>query len=98
MVDASGFINELDPDGWSKVKDFIIDVTRRFDISQTAVRVGLTIFSEFATNAPGDRVPQGSEGFFYLNRHTNARELEDAIQRLYYFGSFTNTQEGLNVA
>ena len=99
MVDASGSINEIDPDGWTKVKAFIIDVTRRFTISQAETRVGLTIFSQDATDRPGfPGVQPNTVGFFYLTDYGNAAELEDAINRLMYFGSFTNTQAGLRVA
>ena len=62
-------------------------------------RVGVTVYSEFATRQQDDpRVGDDAVGFFDLNTFQDSASLEDAIQRLYYFNSLTNTQDGLNVA
>lgn len=99
MVDASGSINEMDPQGWSRVKTFIKDVVRRFTIGPTQTRVGLTIYSENAVRARGGGgVPAGSIGFFLLDTYSDVDAIVRAIDSLYYFGSYTNTQDGLNVA
>ena len=99
VVDASGSIEEKDPQGWSRVKTFIRDVTRRFTIGPSQTRVGLTIYSEKAVRQLRDSdVPDPSVGFFFLDTYSDIASLEAAIDRLYYFGSFTNTPDGLNTA
>lgn len=99
VVDASGSIQEADPQGWTRVKSFIKDVVRRFAIGPSQTRVGLTIYSEKAVRQRQDPdVPAGSVGFFLLDTYSDLPSLEAAIDALFYFGSFTNTQEGLQVA
>ena len=99
VVDSSALIKETDPYGWIKLKWFIIDITREFTISQMDVRVGLTTFSDYASerpNSPGDSTSDVE--FFYLNTYNDSSSLENAIHRLHYFGSSTNMGDGVRVA
>ena len=99
VVDASASVVENDYLGWRRVKHFIIGLTQGFTISLTDTRVGLTIFSNDATNRPGyPGVPSDAVGFFYLTNFTNSADLTSAIQRLHFFGGYTNTPAGLTVA
>ena len=99
VVDSSGSIREQDSAGWERVKTFIIQVTREFNIGPSGTRIGLTVYSEFATRQRDDpRIGDDAVGFFDLNTFQDSQSLEEAINRLYYFNSLTNTQDGLNVA
>jgi hypothetical protein len=99
VVDSSGSIQDMDPNGWQRVKTFIIQVIRNFKIGPSNTRVGLTVYSEFATRSLDDpRVGDDAIGFFDLTTFQDSASLENAINRLYYYNSLTNTQDGINVA
>ena len=96
MVDASGSITERDPEGWTRVKEFITEVVQSFDVGVDRVRVAITVFSNEAESYTARGGP--TLKVWGLLDYTVLGDLVDRIGRLEYVGGFTNTQDALRVA
>lgn len=86
MVDTSGSIQNRNPSNWGLVKEFITNVTRRYNVGEDGARVGIVEFSKEANVA------------FYLDEYYTQSDLEVAIGNLNYQGKSTNIAEGFETA
>lgn len=94
IVDASGSIIETDPDGWNRVRNFLVQVVNSLSVGRDQVRVGLTTYSNSAM-----RISRNEDASAWnLLRYTDRDSLIRAINNIPYIGGTTNTQDGLNVA
>ncbi|XP_050390695.1 uncharacterized protein LOC126809880 [Patella vulgata] len=83
IIDGSGSIGATN---FNIIRQFMIEVTNRLDISPRETQVAAVQFSSSARKE------------FYLNDHSTEGSLNQAINGIAYIGSGTNTATGLNLA
>ena len=88
VLDSSGSIRDGNPkdgsyDNWQLLLNFVVNVISELRISEDDTRVGIVKFSDIG------------EKIFYLNTYYNKEDMIDAVRRISYVGSNTNTVGGL---
>jgi len=83
VVDSSGSINYKDPRNWDITKEFLVNVTRLFNIGPDYVQVAVVLFSTDALVQWG------------LTRYRYQTSLINAIRRLPYLDGLTNLNDAL---
>ena len=80
LVDSSGSIYDYN---WPIVKEFMKNIVRDYTIGPNNVRVGLTIFAD------------NVQSIFQLNTYSTQYEILNAIDRIPFLGTSTNTPEAI---
>lgn len=86
LVDNSGSITEKGDDNYVKLKSFLANFVNTIDVGIDKTRIGVLRFSNTANVE------------FYLNSYFKSEEINDAIRRMGYEGSYTNIADGLRTA
>ena len=85
VIDSSGSINEKVSEGYSLIKNFLIEIINSLNVSKDGVHIGVVRFSDLASLQWG------------LDRYNTKKEQIQAVRRMGYVGGFTNTQRGLEL-
>ena len=88
VIDSSGSIRDNNPpggnpDNWALMLNFMTSVVDGLTVSTTQTRIGVVKFSN------------KGESEFYLNRYSNAFDVNAHIRGISYVGGNTNTSGGL---
>lgn len=86
VVDGSSSVHYYGESNFQMMKDFTKNLTRSFDVSSGATRVGVIVYSTNSTVA------------FTLDKHSSDQDVEEAIDTIAYPGGGTYTGNALKEA